>query len=109
MHTVRAAAASVADSSSWSDLLHGQSWSCWALKRTGRRTIESFLRSSASYRIQSTPHLRAALCECWRMISRAALADLGRAGEHAFRLVKQLWASPRCDIAVLSKNLARAF
>jgi IS5 family transposase len=42
VHTVRATAANVADITQLPDLLHGQERSCSAIKRTGKKTIESF-------------------------------------------------------------------
>src|SRR6202023_1305907 len=44
VHTVRATAASVADITQLPDLLHGRSGKSSALRRTGRKTIESFSR-----------------------------------------------------------------
>ena len=55
VHTVRATAASVADITQLPDLLHGQERESLAIRRTGRKTIESFFTwgalpdQSASY------------------------------------------------------------
>jgi len=44
VHTVKATDAGAADITQLPDLLHGRSASCSAIKRTGRKTIESSSR-----------------------------------------------------------------
>ena len=43
----------------------------------------------------------------WRLINRARSRTRAR-GEHAFRIVKQLWGSTKVRYRGLAKNLAKA-
>ena len=53
------------------------------------------------YRVNRRPTSQRPLSERWRMINRAR-------GEHAFRVVKQLWGFAKVRYRGLAKNLARA-
>ena len=86
----------------------GRSGRCSAIKRTGRKTIAKFLQASGMrYRINRCPSSRRPLSERWRMINRARSRTRAR-GEHAFRVVKQLWGFAKVRYRGLAKTLARA-
>ena len=59
------------------------------------------------YRINRRPTAQRPLNERWRMINRARSRTRAR-GEHAFRVVKQLWGFTKVRYRGLAKNLARA-
>jgi hypothetical protein len=59
------------------------------------------------YRINRRPTSQRPLSERWRMFNRARSRTRAR-GEHAFRVVKQLWGFAKVRYRGLAKNLARA-
>ena len=81
---------------------------CSATRRTGKKTTASSLKAGA-YVIGSTggPPPGGRLSERWRMINRAR-SRTRACGEHAFRVVKQLWGFTKVRYRGLAKNLARA-
>src|SRR5882672_2102116 len=91
VHTVRATAASVADITQLPDLLHGQERELFGDQAYWKEDDRKFLQASGMrYRI-NRPRSR----------TRAR-------GEHAFRVVKQLWGFAKVRYRGLAKNLARA-
>jgi len=108
VHTVRASAASVADITQLPDLLHGQERELFGdqayWKEDDRKLLEAW---GVRYRINRRPTSRRPLSERWRMINRARSRTRAR-GEHAFRVVKQLWGFAKVRYRGLAKNLARA-
>jgi len=107
VHTVRATAASVADITQLPDLLHGQECEVFGdqayWKEADRKAL---VARGVRYRINRRPH-RKPLSERWRMINRAR-SRTRACGEHAFRVVKQLWGFSKVRYRGLAKNLARA-
>ena len=72
-------------------------------KEDERQFLESW---GIRYRINRRPGGRRPLSERWRMINR--IRSRTRAcGEHAFRVVKQLWGSTKLRYRGLAKNLGR--
>jgi IS5 family transposase len=61
----------------------------------------------AAYATGSTETTSAPLSERWRLINRARSRTRAR-GEHAFRIVKQLWGFTKVRYRGLAKNLAKA-
>jgi IS5 family transposase len=59
------------------------------------------------YRINRRLTSQRPLSERWRMINRARSRARAR-GEHAFRVLKQLWGFTKVRYRGLAKNLARA-
>jgi transposase, IS5 family len=59
------------------------------------------------YRINRRPTAQRPLSERWRIINRARSRTRAR-GEHAFRVLKQLWGFTKVRYRGLAKNLARA-
>jgi transposase, IS5 family len=59
------------------------------------------------YRVNRRPTASAPLSERWRLINRARSRTRAR-GEHAFRIIKQLWGFTKVRYRGLAKNLAKA-
>jgi transposase, IS5 family len=108
VHTVRATDAGVSDITQLPDLLHGQEREVFGdqayWKEDDRRFLEGW---GMRYRINRRPTSKRPLTERWRMINRARSRTRAR-GEHAFRVVKQLWGFAKVRYRGLAKNLARA-
>jgi IS5 family transposase len=92
VHTVRATAASVADITQLPELLHGHEREVFGDQAYWKEDDREFLEARG---------LR------YRMINRARSRTRAR-GEHAFRVVKQLWGFAKVRYRGLAKNLARA-
>jgi transposase, IS5 family len=108
VHTVRATAASVADITQLPDLLHGQEREVFGDQAYWKEDDREFLETwGMRYRINRRPTSKRPLSERWRMINRARSRTRAR-GEHAFRIVKQLWGFAKVRYRGLAKNLARA-
>ena len=108
VHTVRATAASVADITQLPDLLHGQEREVFGDQAYWKEDDREFLEAwGMRYRINRRPTSKRPLSERWRMINRARSRTRAR-GEHAFRIVKQLWGFAKVRYRGLAKNLARA-
>jgi len=107
VHTVRATNAAVADITQLPDLLHGQEREVFGDQAYWKEDDRAFLESwGVRYRINRRPSRRP-LSKRWRMINRARSRTRAR-GEHAFRIVKQLWGFAKVRYRGLAKNLARA-
>jgi len=108
VHTVKATAASVADITQLPDLLHGQERELFGDQAYWKEDDRKFLQASGMrYRINRRPTSQRPLSERWRRINRARSRTRAR-GEHAFRVVKQLWGFAKVRYRGLAKNLARA-
>jgi transposase, IS5 family len=108
VHTVRATDAGVSDITQLPDLLHGQEREVFGdqayWKEADRRFLEAW---GMRYRVNRRPTSKRPLSERWRMINRARSRTRAR-GEHAFRVIKQLWGFAKVRYRGLAKNLARA-
>src|SRR6202158_5586414 len=108
VHTLRATAASVADITQLPDLLHGQEREVFGDQAYWKEDDREFLEAwGMRYRINRRPTSKRPLSARWRMINRARSRTRAR-GEHAFRIVKQLWGFAKVRYRGLAKNLARA-
>jgi len=108
VHTVRATAASVADITQLPDLMHGQERELFGDQAYWKEDDREFLEAwGMRYRINRRPTSKRPLSARWRMINRARSRTRAR-GEHAFRIVKQLWGFAKVRYRGLAKNLARA-
>ena len=107
VHTVRATAASVADITQLPDLLHGQEREVFGDQAYWKEDDREFLEPGDALPDQSASHQRP-LSRRWRMINRARSRTRAR-GEHAFRVVKQLWGFAKVRYRGLAKNTARLF
>jgi IS5 family transposase len=107
VHTVTATDAAAADISQLPVLLHGREREVFGdqayWKEADRR---AFAARGVRYRINRRPSSRP-LSQRWRMINRAR-SRTRACGEHAFRVVKQLWGFAKVRYRGLAKNLARA-
>jgi IS5 family transposase len=108
VHTVRATDASVADINQMPELLHGQEREVFGDQAYWKEDDRKFLEAwGVRYRINRRPTAHRPLSERWRMINRARSRTRAR-GEHAFRVIKQLWGFAKVKYRGLAKNLARA-
>src|SRR5271169_5182415 len=108
VHTVRATAASVADITQLPELLHWQERELFGDQAYWKEADRKFLEAwGVRYRINRRATSQRPLSERWRMINRARSRTRAR-GEHAFRVVKQLWGFAKVRYRGLAKNLARA-
>ena len=108
VHTVRATDAAVADITQLPELLHGEEREVFGDQAYWKEDDREFLESCGiRYRINRRPTARRPLSERWRMINRAR-SRTRACGEHAFRVVKQLWGFTKVRYRGLAKNLARA-
>jgi len=108
VHTVRATDASVADINQMPELLHWQEREVFGDQAYWKEDDRKFLAAwGVRYRINRRPTAHRPLSERWRMINRARSRTRAR-GEHAFRVIKQLWGFAKVKYRGLAKNLARA-
>jgi transposase, IS5 family len=108
VHTIRATDAAVADISQMPELLHGQEREVFGDQAYWKEDDREFLESwGIRYRINRRPTASRPLSKRWRMINRAR-SHTRACGEHAFRVVKQLWGFTKVRYRGLAKNLARA-
>lgn len=108
VHTVRATAANVADITQLPELLHGQERELFGDQAYWKEDDREFLQEwGVRYRVNRRPTSQRPLSERWRMINRARSRTRAR-GEHAFRVLKQLWGFAKVRYRGLAKNLARA-
>lgn len=108
VHSVRATAAAVADVTQMLELLHGQERAVFGDQAYWKEDHRTFLESlGIRYRVNRRPTARQPLNERWRLINRAR-SRTRACGEHAFRVIKQLWGFTKVRYRGLAKNLARA-
>ncbi|MGB8364356.1 MAG: IS5 family transposase [Rhizomicrobium sp.] len=108
VHTVTATNAAAADISQLPELLHGQEREVFGDQAYWKEDDREFLEAwGMRYRINRRPTAQRPLSERWRMINRARSRTRAR-GEHAFRVIKQLWGFAKVRYRGLAKNLARA-
>jgi IS5 family transposase len=107
IHTVIATDAGVADITQLPHLLHGQERTVFGDQAYWKEADrQAFTAKGVHYRINRRPNRRP-LSERWRLINRAR-SRTRACGEHAFRVVKQLWGFTKVSYRGLAKNLARA-
>ncbi len=91
VHTVRATDAAVADITQLPELLHWQERELFGDQAYWKENDREFLELwGIRYRINRRPPASRPLSERWRMINRAR-SRTRAGGEHAFRVIKQLW------------------
>jgi transposase, IS5 family len=107
VHTLRATHAGAADITQFAQLLHGEEREVFGDQAYWKEADrQAFAARGVRYRINRRP-TRKPLSERWRMINRAR-SRTRACGEHAFRVVKQLWGFTKVRYRGLAKNLARA-
>ena len=108
VHTVTATDAGAADIKQLPELLHGQEREVFGDQAYWKEADrQAFTARGVRYRINRRPSPGAPLSERWRMINRTR-SRTRACGEHAFRVVKQLWGFTKVRYRGLAKNLARA-
>ena len=108
VHTVSATDAAAADITQLPALLHGQERTVFGDQAYWKQADRvAFTARGVRYRINRRPNPGAPLSARWRMINRAR-SRTRACGEHAFRVVKQLWGFTKVRYRGLAKNLARA-
>jgi transposase, IS5 family len=108
IHTVTATHAGTADISQLPALLHGQEREIFGDQAYWKGADrQAFTARGIHYRINRRPGSRQPLSERWRLINRAR-SRTRACGEHAFRVIKQLWGFTKVRYRGLAKNLARA-
>ena len=108
VHTLRATDAAVADVTQLPELLHYRERAVFGDQAYWKEDDQVFLESwGIRYRINRRPTASRPLSERWRMINRARSRTRAR-GDHALRVVKQLWGFAKVRYRGLAKNLARA-
>jgi IS5 family transposase len=109
VHTLTATHAATADITQMPELLHGAEKVVYGdqayWKQADREALE---QQGVRYRVNRRGTLRHPLNERWKLINRSRSRTRAR-GEHAFRVVKQLWGFAKVRYRGLAKNLARAF
>jgi transposase, IS5 family len=108
VHSVRATDAAVAEVTQLLELLHGQERAVFGDQAYWKEDHRAFLESlGIRYRVNPRPTARRHLSARWRLINRAR-SRTRACGEHAFRVIKQLWGFTKVRYRGLAKNLARA-
>ena len=109
VHSLATGPANEADISRIDELVHGEEKEIYgdqAYWAEGHR--EHCEQAGIRYRVNRRGTRSKPLTEYQRMINRARSRTRAR-GEHAFRIVKQLWGFTKVRYRGLSKNTARAF
>jgi len=107
IHTVLATDARTADITQLPALLHGQEREIFGDQAYWKEADrQAFTARGVRYRINRRPTSRP-LNERWRLVNQAR-SRTRACGEHAFRVVKQLWGFNKVRYRGLAKNLARA-
>ena len=108
IHTVTATDARAADITQLPALLHGQEREIFGDQAYWKEADrQAFTARGIHYRINRRPTSCRPLSERWRLINRTR-SRTRACGEHAFRVVKQLWGFTKVRYRGLAKNLARA-
>jgi IS5 family transposase len=107
VHTVLATDARTADITQLPALLHGQEREIFGDQAYWKEADrQAFTARGIRYRINRRPTQRP-LTQRWRLVNQAR-SRTRACGEHAFRVVKQLWGFTKVRYRGLAKNLARA-
>ena len=107
VHTLTATHAGAADISQLPALLHGQEREIFGDQAYWKEADrQAFTARGVRYRINRRPSQRP-LTQRWRLINQAR-SRTRACGEHAFRVIKQLWGFTKVRYRGLAKNLARA-
>ena len=109
VHCVTTTDAAQADVNQMEQLLHGEEQAVYgdgAYWRNADREV--FRQRGVRYRVNRRGHRSAPLTRRWKQVNRARSA-VRACGEHAFRVVKQLWGFTKVRYRGLAKNTARAF
>lgn len=108
VHSLTATDAAAADITQMPHLLHGKEREVLGDRAYWREADrKAFRQQGVRYRINRRANFRAPLNDHWRGINRTR-SRLRARGEHAFRIVKQLWGFTKTRYRGIAKNAARA-
>lgn len=109
VHSLVTTDAAAADISQLSNLLHGDEREIFGDQAYWKEELRcSFRDAGVRYRVNRRGHYKRPLTEHQRLINRTRSRTRAR-GEHAFRIVKQVWGFAKVRYRGLAKNTARAF
>lgn len=109
VHSLTGTDAAAADITKMADLLHGQEREIYGDQAYWKEADrEHFRAAGVRYRVNRRRNRHHPLTEHERKINRSRSRVRAR-GEHAFRVVKQLWGFTKVRYRGLVKNIARAF
>lgn len=108
VHTVTATHAATADITQLNELLHGDEREIYGDQAYWKEADRQRFRSAGvRYRVNRRPNGSRPLTEHQKKINRSRSRTRAR-GEHAFRVVKQLWGFAKVRYRGIAKNAARA-
>ena len=109
VHSLTATDAAAADVTQMPHLLHGKEREILGDRAYWREADwKAFRQQGVRYRVNRRAKSRAPLNDHWREINRTR-SRLRARGEHAFRIVKQLWGFTKTRYRGIAKNAARAY
>ena len=109
VHTLTTTDAAQSDIKQMDSLLHGEEEVVYGDSAYWKKPDrEEFRAKGVRYRINRRATRNAPLTPRWRQVNRARSTVRAR-GEHAFRVVKQLWGFAKVRYRGLAKNTARSF
>lgn len=108
VHSLVTTHAAAADISQLSNLLHGGEREIFGDQAYWKEELRcSFRDAGVRYRVNRRGHYKRPLTEHQRVINRTRSRTRAR-GEHAFRIVKQVWGFAKVRYRGLAKNTSRA-
>jgi IS5 family transposase len=109
VHTLTTTDAAQADIRQMDQLLHGEEQAVYGDSAYWKNADRArFRQNGVRYRINKRGCRNAPLTRRWRQVNRAR-STVRACGEHAFRVVKQLWGFSKVRYRGIAKNTARAF
>lgn len=109
VHTLTTTHAAAADISQMANLLHGDEGEIFGDQAYWKEELRKKYRDAGvRYRVNRRGHYKKPLTEYQKTINQTRSRTRAR-GEHAFRIVKQLWGFAKVRYRGLMKNTARAF
>ena len=109
VHSLTATNAAVADITQMNELLHGEEREVFGDQAYWKEADrQRFRAAGVRYRINRRGNFHRPLTEHQKKINQSRSRTRAR-GEHAFRIVKQLWGFAKVRYRGLAKNAARAF
>lgn len=109
VHSLVATNAAVADITQMSELLHGQEREIFGDQAYWKEADrQRFRAAGVRYRVNRRGNAQRPLTDYQKKINRSRSRKRAR-GEHAFRIVKQLWGFAKVRYRGIAKNAARAF
>ena len=109
VHSLTTTDAAQSDIKQMENLLHGEEEVVYGDSAYWKKADRAaFRKQGVRYRINRRATRKAPLTPRWKQVNRAR-STVRACGEHAFRVVKQLWGFAKVRYRGLAKNTARAF